>query len=159
MSQPDQNPDALLELFARFMRNSMHSAIIHSREFGLSMPQLSTLMILRKKQVSAISEIAEELGVSSAAASQMIDRMVNEGLILRAESPDDRRVKQVRLTDKGRQLLRENFKARRQWITEIIESLSDKEKEHVYQAFNILVQKIGLPEQSPSPENGHSPKP
>ena len=64
MSKSEQDPDALVELFARFMRNSMHSAIIHSRECGLSMPQLSTLMILRKKQVSAISEIAEELGVN-----------------------------------------------------------------------------------------------
>ncbi len=61
------------------------------------MTQFSTLMTLHKQGTCAISEIAEELGVSTAAASQMVDRMVNDGMILRTEDPNDRRVKLVSL--------------------------------------------------------------
>ncbi|MBN2045385.1 MAG: MarR family transcriptional regulator [Anaerolineales bacterium] len=158
MSAPDKNLDALLDLFALFMRNSMHSAVIHSREAGLSMPQLRTLMILHHKGASAITEIAEGLNVSTAAASQMVDRMVHEGLILRAEDPNDRRVKQIRMTDKGSEVLKENFSARRAWFIEMIKSLTDDEREQVYRAFELLVRKLGPQEQLSNSEIQNLPK-
>ena len=148
--------DTLVDLFAQFMRNSMHSSLRHSREHGLSMTQFSTLMTLHKRGTCAISEIAEELGISTAAASQMVDRMVNDGMILRTEDPNDRRVKLISLTDRGGQLLRENFQARRDWLGEIIKSLSSEEKEQVRQVFEMLVGKLGQLESANS-EHGHRP--
>ena len=159
MTESKTQSDHLLDLFALFMRNSMHGAILHSREHGLSMTQFSTLMLLRHKGTSPISDIAEEMGVSTAAASQMVDRMVNEGLILRTEDPHDRRVKQISLSERGRQMVRENFQARRAWLNELLDSLSGEENELVRQAFEILAGKLRLLEQSHNSEHGHSPKP
>lgn len=157
MNDSSLQSNTLVELFALFMRNSMHSSLRHSREHGLSMTQFSTMMTLHKRGTCAISEIAEELGVSTAAASQMVDRMVNEGMILRSEDPHDRRVKLISLTERGHQLLHENFQARRNWLSEIVETLSDEEKEQVRQVFEMLVAKLGQVESTNS-EHGHSPK-
>lgn len=157
MTPKNPHNDSLVELFTLFMRNSMHGAIRHSREHGLSMTQFSTLMTLHKQGPCAISEIAEELGVSSAAASQMVDRMVNDGIILRSEDPNDRRVKLISLSERGGQLLRENYDARRKWLGELIESLSDAEKQQVHQVFEILANRLRQMESTHS-EHGYPPK-
>jgi DNA-binding MarR family transcriptional regulator len=142
MSPSNPETESILEWFSIFMRNAMHSTILHSRECGLSMPQLGTLMILRKRGVRAISDIGTELNISTAAASQMIHRMVSEGLILRTEDPEDRRVKQISLTEKGMQLLQENFQARQKWVEDLLQALTDDEKEKVSQTFKLLVDKL-----------------
>ncbi len=157
MPASENQPDDLMELFTLFMRRSMHSAIIHSREYGLSMPQFSTLMVLRQRGIQTISEIAEGLGVSTAAASQMVDRMVQDGLILRTEAPNDRRVKQVNLTEKASRLIRDNLCARKNWMTEIIENLSEDETAQLHQTFDILLRHIKLQEQHPNAETGDNP--
>jgi DNA-binding MarR family transcriptional regulator len=158
MSQSKSPTDDLLEMIALFMRNSMHSAYLHARHTGFSMPQLNTLMALYKMGGIAISEIAGEMGVTNAAASQMVDRMVQDGLILRTEDPNDRRVKQINLTEKGKQLMREHMDARRNLHEEIIKTLSPEEKQQVHQAFEILAGKIALLEGHPGSEPGNHPK-
>jgi DNA-binding MarR family transcriptional regulator len=66
---------------------------------------------------------------------------VQQGLILRSEDPSDRRVKQVILTDKGRQVLQESIRARQSWLSDLAETLSDREKEAIIAALNILIDK------------------
>ena len=65
---------------------------------------------------SGVSEIGEQLGITNAAASQSIDRLVNLGLIERTEDPMDRAAKQLVLTRKGQALVERASKARCQWI-------------------------------------------
>lgn len=159
MDQSTNQYNQVLELIALFMRNSMHRAYLHARETGLSMPQFNTLMALHKKGGIAISDIAEEMGISTAAASQMVDRMVNEELILRTEDSHDRRVKQITLNEKGHQLVIDNLHARRNWHQEIIENLSPDEMAQVHQTFKLLASKIEQLEDCPNSEHGHTPKP
>ena len=87
------------------MHNSMHNALRYSKEQGWSMSQIGALMIIHRKGTTAVSDIGDELGISNPAASQMIDRLVQDGLVLRTEHPDDRRVKQIKLTEKGFELI------------------------------------------------------
>ena len=44
-------------------------------------------------------------GTTDAAASQLIDRLANQGLVERNECPEDRRKKHVILTEKGRLIM------------------------------------------------------
>jgi DNA-binding MarR family transcriptional regulator len=124
-----------------FMRHSMNHAMRFSRDSGCSMSQLGTLMIIHKRGTSAVSDIGDELGISNAAASQMLDRLLQDGLILRTEHPDDRRVKQIKLTEKGRQLLTESFEARHRWINELVKQFSSTEKEKIIEGLQILIDK------------------
>jgi DNA-binding MarR family transcriptional regulator len=105
------------------------------------MSQIGALFRIHHRGDSAVSGIGEELGISNAAASQMLDRLVQQGLILRSENPSDRRMKQIVLTDKGRQVLQESIAARQGWFVTLSETLSDSEQEQVIRALNILIEK------------------
>ncbi len=58
-------------------------------------------MRLKHGGKSGVSEIGGQMGVTNAAASQAVDRLVHLGLIERTEDPDDRRAKRLTLTQAG----------------------------------------------------------
>ena len=62
-------------------------------ETGLSFSQINILMRLLHGGNTGVSEVGSQLGVTNAAASQAVDRLVQLGLIERTEDPDDRRAK------------------------------------------------------------------
>jgi DNA-binding MarR family transcriptional regulator len=150
MQSVDPFVNTLGEWIEVFMRRSMHNFICYSKEKGLSMSQIGALFrIFRGK--SSVSDISDNLGVTSAAASQMLERLVQQGLILRKEDPNDRRVRQIVLTDQGRQILQESLAARQGWLENLSHTLSDSQREQIMAALNILIEKANQLEQSSVP--------
>ena len=123
-----------------FMRRSMHDFREFTHQSGLSMSQLSTLMQIHHGGVCGVSDIGEHLGVTNAAASQMVDRLVQQGYLERSEDPKDRRSKNVTLTPKARGLVQESIEARRKWIEELTTALTTTQQEEIIAALNILTQ-------------------
>src|SRR5574341_2416064 len=79
-----------------FMRRSMRDFKRFMDDSGLSPSQINALMRLHYRGKCGVSDIGEHLGVTNAAASQMVDRMVQLGLFTRSEDSDDRRVRRPR---------------------------------------------------------------
>lgn len=129
-----------------FMRHSMRNFIHYSKESGLSMSQIGALLHIHRG-ASGVSDLGDDLGVSSAAASQMLERLVQSQLILRSEDPHDRRVKLLILTDKGRQIIQESLHARQSWLDDLAGALSPGEKEQIITSLNILIDKASQLEQ------------
>jgi DNA-binding MarR family transcriptional regulator len=123
-----------------FMRRSMRNFIRYSRESGISMPQVGALFHIHRG-AGGVSDLGEGLGISSAAASQMLERLVQQGVILRSEASHDRRVKQIALTEKGLHILQESFHARQGWLDDLAQTLSADEKEQITAALKILIEK------------------
>ena len=134
-----------------FMRRSMHNFISYSKEKGLSMSQLGALLHLFRGGSCSVSDIGDNLGVTNAAASQMLERLVQQGLILRKEDPEDRRVKQVVLTNKGREILQESIAARQVWLENLGQTLSETEREQITAALEVLIEKASRLEENPIP--------
>jgi DNA-binding MarR family transcriptional regulator len=124
------------------MHNSMRHFIRHARECGLSMSHFGALFYLHRKGSCGVTELGDHLGVTSAAASQLLERLVQHGFILRAEDPKDRRLKQIVLTDKGCLVLEEGIRARQGWIDDLAQTLSDSEKETIMAGLNILIDRV-----------------
>jgi DNA-binding MarR family transcriptional regulator len=77
----------------------------------LSMGQLKGLITLTARRGMTVSEVAEALGVGKPAASMLVDRLTQLGLVSRHEDADDRRRTVVEPTEVGDALvtrLREN---------------------------------------------------
>jgi len=74
-------------------------------QLDLTMPQLKTLSIIYSKGPLSMSDIATDLGVSLAAVTGVVDRLVERGVVLRKGKPDDRRVVLCTLTERGRELV------------------------------------------------------
>jgi DNA-binding MarR family transcriptional regulator len=121
------------------MHRSVRSFLGYARDSGLSMSQLGALFHIHRRGSSGVTDLGEDLGVTSSAASQMLERLVQQELILRSEDPSDRRVKQIILTDKGLQVLQESIHARQGWLDDLAGALSDPEKEAIVAALSVLI--------------------
>ena len=124
-----------------FMHRSMRRFIHHARESGLSMSMIGALFHLHRAESIGVTDLGEHLGVTSAAASQMLERLVQQDLIERSEDPNDRRVKKLLLTEKGCQVLDEGLRAQKGWLIEFNNSLSGEEKQQITAAMKIMIEK------------------
>lgn len=122
------------------MRRSMRHFVRYARDSGLSMSQLGALFHLHRRGIMGVTDLGEHLGVTSAAASQMLERLVQQGLIQRSEDPHDRRVKQIVLTEKGSLALKESIHARQSWLEEVAVCLSESDKKQISEALEILIE-------------------
>jgi DNA-binding MarR family transcriptional regulator len=153
MSDPEIFVVTTHEWIEVFMRRSMQDLIHYSRQKGLSMSQMGALFHIHKQGSSAVSDLGEHLGVTNAAASQMLDRLVQQGLISRSEDPTDRRVKQIILTDQGREVLQAGIRARKRWLTELDQNLSDLEKDQIVKALRIMIAASEKSQQHAEPDS------
>lgn len=139
------NADPFIATFQQwidiFMHRSLRKFIHFARENGLSMSMIGTLFHLSKKGCAGVTDLGDHLGVTSAASSQMLERLVQQELILRTEDPTDRRVKQIVLTEKGHHVLDEGVRARHGWLDDLVEILSQEEKELIKQGLDLLINK------------------
>jgi DNA-binding MarR family transcriptional regulator len=138
--------DSFIDKFKEWMEISMHRSqwnfIQYARKKNLSLSHLGALFHLQRMGQSGVTELGEHLDVTSAAASQMLDRLVQQGLIHRTEDPQDRRVKQIVLSDKGNRILEEGMQARQRWLKELANSLSKEERELVIASLEVLIDKM-----------------
>lgn len=148
--------DPFLETLHRwaevFMQRSMRAFVRYARESGFSMSQLGALFQLRGRTHCGVGDIGESLGITASAASQLLDRLVQQGLIERSEDPADRRAKQITLTDKGTALLQGGIRAREGWVADLGARLSEPEKQTVIAALNILIDRAVQLGQPADPE-------
>jgi DNA-binding MarR family transcriptional regulator len=124
------------------MRRTMREFLGYARRSGLSMSQFGALFHLYRAGSCGVTEVGDHLGVTGGAASQMVDRLVGQGLVQRGIDPEDRRVKRIELTGKGERMLKEGLRTRQQWVVEVGDSLSSKEKETVIRALELLIEKM-----------------
>jgi DNA-binding MarR family transcriptional regulator len=95
------------------------------KEFTLS--QLKLLRLVSLMEDHSIGDVAAFLGVSNAAASKAVDRLVQRMYLRRAEGERDRRVIHLSLTEAGRRVLHAFDAARAKQIEALFGGLSDEE--------------------------------
>jgi len=129
----------LKEWFAIFRNRMMGSFFIYARDKGLTMAQLGAMFHVYHKGACGVSDIGSDLGVTNSAASQMLERLVQLKLITRSEDTIDRRVKQIVLTDKGRQILQEISQANQAWLESLVQSMTAETQSQVSDALVTLI--------------------
>ena len=138
MSPSEELTKVIHEWSHVFMHRSGGEFKRFMEETGLSFPHINVLMRLFHEGNSGVSEIGEQLGVSNAAASQTVDRLVQLGMIRRTEDPDDRRAKRLKLTSKGRALIENGVETRSRWIEGLTENLTQAEQTMIISALTLL---------------------
>jgi DNA-binding MarR family transcriptional regulator len=124
------------------MRHSMRNFLRYARESGLSMSHLGAIFHIHRAGSCGVTEIGDYLGVTSAAASQMLDRLVEQGLVARTEDPEDRRVKRIELTAEGERALEAGIQARETWMSELAGILAEDEKRTITSALQLMIAKV-----------------
>jgi DNA-binding MarR family transcriptional regulator len=86
-----------------------------------------------------LTELADLLGVSKQAAIKVVDEMEARGFLSRFPDPNDRRVKVLRLTDKGRKVRRTALAASRAMERELRRELGDAPVDGLRDALDALL--------------------
>ena len=132
----------LIQTIRQFMDFAMHHSMrerVHfAKATGLSMPQFGILMQLHYRGNCGVSDIGERFDITNAAASQLVDKLVQGGLIQREENPNDRRAKLLNLTDKGNKLIQQGIEGRYRWVDKLAVKLTIEERAKVDEAIQIM---------------------
>jgi len=128
----------ILDWSTLFVRLSMHDINRCARSNGLSFAQMNVLMHLYYQGPREVMEFAEYMQISPAGASQMVERLVQQGLAVRVEPPGDRRVRQVHLTERGSAVVEESIAIRQRWVDSLAASLSGDQQAIVVDAMRLL---------------------
>ncbi|GAB4150249.1 MAG: hypothetical protein Tsb0016_21880 [Sphingomonadales bacterium] len=102
--------DFQLDAYPFYLLNrtvSRYNTIIEAelRRIGLDVPTWRVLMILGEKEPRPIARVADAAVINISTMARIIDRMIAAGLIDALPSQNDRRVKELVLTDQGRDRL------------------------------------------------------
>ena len=138
MSKSVQFTQAIRSWMDIFMNRSMRGWGRFAKSAGLSMPQFGLLMQMHHKGDCGMSEVSERFDITPAAASQLVDKLVQGGLVQRVEDPNDRRAKLLNLTDKGKELIQQGIQERYRWVDELGSKLSAEERTQISEALNIM---------------------
>jgi DNA-binding MarR family transcriptional regulator len=73
---------------------------------NITATQLNVLKLLQAVGDLSLSELGKRIAATNSTVTGIIDRMVAAKLVAREQSPDDRRVWKIKLTDDGRAMAR-----------------------------------------------------
>lgn len=146
MTNATQFSQSLRAWMDTFVHRSMHDSARFIKASGFSMPQFFLLMHLHRHEQCGISDLSEHMDVTAAATSQLVDKLVQAGLLVRLEDPSDRRAKQVSLSPAGEALVEKGIAERSRWVDGLAESLNEDERAKVAEALNILIEKSKIVE-------------
>jgi DNA-binding MarR family transcriptional regulator len=145
---PDSSPE-LRQTAARLGAFLRHVFIFsggeHLRkmeESGLSLTQVKTLLMLagpEGEEPYAGRDIAERLQISLASVSRAVDGLVRGRLVTRVEDAEDRRIRRLSITDKGKRLAGEIVAARLADLEAFAASLSATQRRKLDAALEAML--------------------
>jgi DNA-binding MarR family transcriptional regulator len=119
-------------------------------ECGLSLTQCKALLELgglgRKPRAKQVSDLAETFGVSVPSMSRAVDCLVRQRLATRVEDPEDRRVRRVEITAKGKELVDTLLVVRQAGMESFAAGLSTVQRRKLDAALDALMDREDIAE-------------
>ena len=114
----------------------------------LTMGQLKALFALANGDAMTVSQLGRSLGLGAPAASILVERLVQSGLVNRSDDPDDRRRTWVRLSGSGSEIVAQLRQGGRGLLEEWLGAMSAADLDALARGMRGLMQVI---EQSAAP--------
>lgn len=141
MVTPGMTPEACARAVMETVPMVMRCIRAEMRRHGaplLSVPQFRALAFLDRNPGACLSRVADHLGVTTATASVIIDRLVRRGLLVRADDPRERRRLVLTLTPAGLEHLDQARSATRSWMAEVLAPLAPANLRRIAKGVNLL---------------------
>ncbi|MFH5836888.1 MarR family winged helix-turn-helix transcriptional regulator [Proteiniclasticum sp. C24MP] len=101
------------------------------RSYGLNPTEFAVLELLYNKGEQTVQKIGEKVLIASSSITYVVDKLEKKNLILRTPNPEDRRITQVSITEKGKALMDDIFPGHAKAVQRILEGLTMEEKEEM----------------------------
>ncbi|CUH65335.1 transcriptional regulator Hpr [Thalassovita gelatinovora] len=114
MTVKQDSPKKFKENWPFFWVSQINAAYANALErriksYGIDMPRWRAMMSLYEDQYLSVSEIAEFSAQKLNTTTKVVQRMMSDGLVSTRVRPNDGRVTEVCLTNKGEKLRKEAF--------------------------------------------------
>jgi DNA-binding MarR family transcriptional regulator len=119
------------------MRTLVHDGM------DLTYNQYKTLLTIADREGCSLGDLARELGVAMSSASQMVERLVGQGVVHREQDAGNRRQLMIRLTVEGEALVAELQSGILDGYARILARLGDEEQELLVQSFENIARILG----------------
>ena len=134
--KPEADSKARLRLWIRLLRASrlIESAARErlKSQFNATLPRFDVMAALfRQPDGMLMSEISRFLMVSNGNVTGIVDRLVSDGFVVRAQRNGDRRTSFISLTRKGRAVFAEMAAAHEKWVDELLGSVSARDADQL----------------------------
>jgi len=107
-------------------------------EFEITPPQFDALLILIQSGVLTIGELGEKMYLACSTATDLVDRMERNGLVVRERDTSDRRVIRLKVLPRGHNMLAEVMAARKLYLRDVLERVSPDETQAMIVALKHL---------------------
>jgi MarR family 2-MHQ and catechol resistance regulon transcriptional repressor len=139
MAQGIQEPDHVWLVMMKAMRALMRYAAAGIEATGLGDSDFRVLEVLLHKGPLPVNTIGPIVDLTPGSISIAVDRLVKKGLVSRVESAEDRRVRIVALTPRGKDLIVSAFRKHAGQMRRVFSVLNPRELLHL----EVVLKKIG----------------
>lgn len=114
------------------VRMELHNLLertLEERNFSMTFMQYRVLMSLDKGMGNTASELARCVGYDGGAMTRLVDKLVDQGYVLRKACEHDRRVSRLSLTERGREAVKPIREIANDLVCRALSDLSPNEQE------------------------------
>jgi DNA-binding MarR family transcriptional regulator len=112
-------------------------------ETGMTLPRFDVLAALDRHGEMNMGALSQALLVSNGNVTQLVQKLVRDGLVEMRKPPADRRSSIVRMTAEGKKQFARLAEAHSDWIDEMLGDLNYTQRERLYVALGMLKLAIG----------------
>ena len=139
MAQGTQEPEHVWLVMMKAMRALTRYAAASIEETGLGLSDFGVLEVLLHKGPLPVNTIGPIVDLTPGSISIAVDRLFEKGLVSRVESTEDRRVRIVALTPRGKDLIVSAFRKHVGQMRRVFSELSPEE----LLSFEVALKRIG----------------
>ena len=147
---PREFGDRLVGLLPKLMQEISHYENNYITTGKITCQQFLILEQIASQDRWKMKELVASVHASFSSTTGIIDRLVKHGLVQRARGEEDRRTVFVAATPKGRTILEEVYRQKKEGIVHLFKRLSAKERADYLSIIEKLVQSLSSVQGEPS---------
>ncbi len=142
----DKNLTTSLERFSNAFIPMMHFfhniASEASKGADFTLAQYRVLMLVKHRGAMSINELRNQLNIAQSTASEMVDRLVQQNLLLREKALNDKRITLFKLSKKAEKILERRRDLMEDCYRKVLKPLSPGEQIDLVEALETIVKII-----------------
>ncbi|MFH0763155.1 MAG: MarR family transcriptional regulator [Candidatus Omnitrophota bacterium] len=122
--------ERLNELIPDLLRGVLRRDTDELTQGKITMPQLLACQYLCREGLSNMTALANFMGVTTAAVTGVVDRLVRAGYVGRCFDPQDRRVVNIELSAKGKEMVKKFKEQKKRMAIEVFKNLTEADRKN-----------------------------
>ncbi|PLX86232.1 MAG: MarR family transcriptional regulator [Desulfuromonas sp.] len=130
--------ERIARLYPPLMRGMGRLRALVHEGMDLTYNQYKTLLTIADRDACSLGDLARDLEVAMSSASQMVERLVGQGLVEREQDAANRRQVVIRLTPSGRDLIDELQQGILSGYEKVLARLPESDQEDLVRSFETI---------------------